>query len=339
MNKKKLKLLIPIFMLFGFVFANSSSLSAFQEGCTAYARGDWDNAVFLLKKASAYEENQSPDTYYMLITSEIYAGDNSGALDDCNYFLENFSDSILKPKICYLKGRILYNLGDYESSILVLSDFCHEYENDEMYSQALFYIGESLYAGYKYDEATAVYENIISDYPESSKVAAAQYRLDSILQRSREEKLLYLLKQTGEEYLSAKEDYEKQLKMYNADSVNSTRKKLSEAQKKNQELEQKIIELENQLAQIHSNYDEKNKDLNKFENLIQKEERAENQKIENKDSEIVKKEESQNLEEVLEKSQEKIDKTEDSITVQQLKLKAELLKMMIDNSSLYEEEF
>lgn len=337
MNKKKLKLLIPIFMLFGFVFANSTSLSAFQEGCTAYARGDWDNAVFLLKKATAYEENQLPDTYYMLITSEIYAGDNSGALDDCEYFLANFSDSILKSKICYLRGRILYNLGDYESAILVLSDFCHEYEKDEMYSQALFYIGESLYAGYKYDEASSVYENIISNYPESSKVSAAQYRLDSILQRSREEKLLYLLKQTGEEYLSAKEDYEKQLKMYNADSVNSTRKKLSEAQKKNQELEQKIIELENQLAQIHSKVEEQNQsELNKVE--IPQDEKSEIKKSENEKNDE-KKEDNQNLEEVLENSQEKIDKTEDSITVHQLKLKAELLKMMINNSSPYSEDF
>lgn len=330
MNKLK-KIAIPIFLLFGVVYAASSSLYSFQEGCAAYAMGDWYSAVILLKKATSYKENQTADAYYMLITSEIYSEDYFGALDDCDFFLDNFSSSILKPKVCYLKGRIFYNLGEYEKSILLLSDFCHEYENDSLYSQALFYIGESLYSAYKYDEAKNIYESIISNYPESSKVSAAQYRLDSILQRSREEKLLYLLKQTGEEYLSAKEEYEKQLKMYNSDSVNSTRRKLSEAQKKNQELEQKIIELENQLSQIHSDSNQKNesqKTATSSENLQNENNPIEKNQTENNSN-------IQDLDSAFENNSTK--EKEDSITVRQLKLKAELLKMMMKDVNSGEE--
>ena len=70
------------------------------------------------------------------------------------------------------------------------------------------------------------------------------------MQRGREEKLLYLLKQTGEEYLAAKEDYEKQLRLYNSEAINTTRERLVDSQRKNQELEEQIRDLENQIAEL-----------------------------------------------------------------------------------------
>ena len=149
-----------------------------------------------------------------------------------------------------MRGKLLYSTGDYEKAIIVLSDFCHQYESSELYPSALFYIAESLYAGYKYDEAETLYERILTQYPDSDKVSAAQYRMESIAQRSREEKLLYLLKQTGEEYLAAKEDYEKQLRLYNSEAINTTRERLNDSQRKNQELEEQIRDLENQIAEL-----------------------------------------------------------------------------------------
>ena len=232
--------------------SSESANSAFVEACKSYSRGDWADAKIMLRKAVSYSENMNPDAYYMLITSEIYDGDNRNALDDCNFFLDNFPSSIYAPRISYHKGKLLYNLGEYEKSIIVLSDFCHRYEDDELYSYALFYIGESLFAGYKYDEAGAIYEQIVKDYPESPKTPAAQYRLESILQRGREEKLLYLLKQTGEEYLAAKEEYERQLRLYNSESLDSTRQKLTAAQKKNEELELQIKSLEKEVEDLRT---------------------------------------------------------------------------------------
>lgn len=226
--------------------ASASSVNAFVEGCRSFSDGDWDSAEFSLKKAIAYLENQNPDTYYMLITAEVNAGNEKSALDDCSYFLENFHGSIYYPRIQFQYGRLLYELGEYEKSIIALSDFCHQNENNEMYSHALFYVGESLLAGYKYNEAGKIFERIVSEFPESSKAVASKYRIDTILQHAREEKLLYLLKQTGEEYLSAKEEYEKQLRLMNMDS--STRIKLSETQQRNEELETQLRDLETKLT-------------------------------------------------------------------------------------------
>ena len=243
---------VCLFVL-GFASASESGASAFVEACKAYSRGDWSDAKFMLRKSVSYKENLNPDTYYMLITAEVYDGDNKNALDDCNFFLENFPDSMYYSRVYYQKGKLLYSLGEYEKCIIVLSDYCHRFEKDELYSFALFYIGESLFAGYKYDEAGSIYERIVTEFPESPKTPAAQYRLETILQRGREEKLLYLLKQTGEEYLAAKEEYERQLRLYNSEAMDSTRQKLSAAQARNETLEKQVAELELQIAALKNN--------------------------------------------------------------------------------------
>ena len=242
-------LLAAGFVLYG-AAASESASSAFVEGCRFYSEGEWASAKMLLKKAVAYPENLTPDVYYMLISAEVYDGDYKGALDDCNVYLDSFPDSLYVSNVSFQKGFSLYNLGEYEKSIIALSDFCHQFEGSELYSSALFYIGEALFASYQYDEASAIFERIVTEFPDAPKAPAAQYRIESILQRAREEKLLYLLKQTGEEYLSAKEEYEKQLKMYNSDSVNTTRQKLAEATSRNEELERQILDLEHQLSAV-----------------------------------------------------------------------------------------
>ena len=255
--KKTLGVVCALLLVCGALFAGETSSSAYLEACKAFSRGEWSSAELLLRKAVAYPQNNNADTNYMLITAEIYAGDDSRALVDTEAFLRNYPDSIYTPRIQYMRGKLLYSLGEYEKAIIVLSDFCHQYETSELYPSALFYIAESLYSGYKYDEAEALYEKIIVQYPDSDKVSASQYRMESIAQRSREEKLLYLLKQTGEEYLAAKEDYEKQLRLYNSEAINSTRERLADAQLKNQELEEQIRDLETQIAELKSEQQER----------------------------------------------------------------------------------
>lgn len=255
--KKIIAVLALIYSFSIFAFSSESASIAFVEGCKAYSIGDWSSAKIMLKKAVSYAQNQNADTYYMLISAEINAGDYKGALEDCNYYLENFKKSIYYPRISYQKGKLLYNLGEYEKAIIALSDFCHQYENNELYPYALFYIGESLYEGYRYNDALEIYDRIVTEFPDFEKVSAAKYKIESISQRSREEKLLYLLKQTGEEYLSAKEDYEKQLRQYNSESVALTRQKLQETQIRNEELEKQIADLQMEIASLKAENEQK----------------------------------------------------------------------------------
>lgn len=259
---KKIIAVLAIICTFVFsVFSSESATMAFVEGCKAYSVGDWTSAKIMLKKAVTYPEYVNADTYYMLISAQINAGDNKGALEDCNFYLENFPHSLYFSRVSYNKGKILYNLGEYEKAIIALSDFCHQNEKSDLYPYALFYIGESLYEGYRYDDAVAIYDRVVTEFPDFEKAAAASYRMETISQRSREEKLLYLLKQTGEEYLAAKEDYEKQLKQYNSESVALTRQKLQETQIRNEELERQISDLQLEIASLKSENEQKNQQL------------------------------------------------------------------------------
>lgn len=231
-------------------FGQDAGIIDFIDGCKSYSVGDWTSAIFSLKKATASDSGNTAETYYMLINAEMNTGDYANALDDCVYYLEEFKGSLYEPNIVYSKGRCYFSLAEYDKAIITLSDFCHQYDGHDMYASSLFWIGESFYACYQYDDAKVMFERIVSEFPDDSKAPASQYRIETISQRDREEKLLYLLKQTGEEYLFAKEEYEKQLKVYSSETTADTRAKLLEAQKKNMELEEKYQALELEMESL-----------------------------------------------------------------------------------------
>lgn len=222
--------------------ASSSSDASLLQGYESYRNADWTSALFFLRKAVAVPANSTDETWYMLIMSEMYAGEYKTAEADCESFGTSFAGSRYAPFIQYQKGRALHYIGENEQSVLVLSDFCHQNPDNELYASALYWIAESFYAGYNFDSARALYERIVADFPADAKAPDAQYRIETIDQRGREEKLLYLLKVTGEEYLAAKEEYERQLKMYKTEDMIGVRKQLADAQAR-------ITDLQNQLAQ------------------------------------------------------------------------------------------
>lgn len=237
-------------ILINFSFSSEISTQAYVEGVKFYSSGNFDLAKIMLKKAIANEENATPESYYLLINTQINLQDKRAALNDCYYFLDAFPSSLYTPRVSFQTGKLLFELKEYDKAIFTLSDFCHQNQKDELYSLALFYIGESLFASYEYEKAEEVFQRIVDEFPSSPKFEAAKYRIESIFQRNREEKLLYLLKQTGEEYLTAKEEYEKQIRVYNTESIITAKQKLQESQAKNQELEKQVEDLQLQLAKI-----------------------------------------------------------------------------------------
>lgn len=203
------------------------------QGYEAYRAGDWNTAVFLLRKAVSLNSNPASDTLYMLIMAEMHNQDYTGALADTDVFLTKYKDSLYVPYVQYQKGRASYYTGDYDAAVLLLSDFCHENPQNEMYASALFWMAESFYTACRYETARNLYERIVTDFASDAKAPESQYRIETIDQRAREEKLLYLLKKTGEEYLAAKENYEKQLKEYQAEGLVGIQRQLKSEQDKN----------------------------------------------------------------------------------------------------------
>lgn len=222
------------------------------QGYEAYRSGDWSTAVFLLRKSVSLYKNATPDTVYMLVMAEMHNEDYAGAILDADYFISNYKSSSYLPYINYQKGRAFYYLGEYDDSVLLLSDFCHEYPENEMYASALFWIAESFFKAYRFDTAKGLYERIVSEFPSDAKIPEAQYRIETIEQHFREEKLLYLLKKTCEEYLTAKESYEKQLKEYQTEGLVGIQRQLKSEKDKNTSLEIEVEELKTKNAQLQA---------------------------------------------------------------------------------------
>lgn len=215
----------------------ASSDDALVQGYNSFKGGDWTSATFFLRKAVTVPVNSTQEAWYMLIMSELYSEDYKNAVADCNTFISSFPEGSLKPFVLYQKGRALHYLGQNEDSVLVLSDFCHQYPDNEMYPSALYWIAECFYADYNFDTARTMYERVVTDFPEDAKAQDAAYKLDTISQHEREQKLLYLLKMTSEEYLSMSENYEKLLKQYQTEDMLDLRKQLKAANARIAELE------------------------------------------------------------------------------------------------------
>ena len=261
--------------LSGTVFAQNSdsglASTAFVQGAKAFGAGEWMSSIFLLRKAVSYSENNNAETWYMLITAEMYAGEYKNAFQDCESYLRDFSDSPYVSHVIYHKGRALFCMGEYEKSVLTLSDFCHQYQDHEMYPSALYWIAESFFAGYNYDEARQLYETVVNEYPDDAKAVASQYRIETIAQSSREEKLLYLLKETGEEYLAAKEEYERQLRLAGAENSGDVRRRIIDLQKKISDLEKNVSDLNKANSELQLKLDEelaKNAEIKKENNAM-----------------------------------------------------------------------
>ncbi len=230
---------VCVLLVSGFLAFSAEKYSADQQqGFDAYRKHDWTTSIFFLRKAVSVKSD--PETLYMLVLSEIQAGEYKTALSDCDTFLGKYSASQYAPYVQFQKGRALHYLGKNEDAVLVLSDFCHQNPDNELYSSALYWIAESFYAEYNFDSARALYERISIDFPSSEKVTDARYRIEMIAQREREEKLIYLLKVTGEENLAAREDYERQLRLYQTEDKMGLRKALADAENRILDLEARL---------------------------------------------------------------------------------------------------
>ena len=97
-----------------------------------------------------------------------------------------------------------------------------------------------------------MYTRLIEEYPESPKVKEATYRLEILAQRDREEKLMYLLQQTGEEYLQSKESYEKNVKIQSVENSVDMNTQLNELRSKNEALDYDLAQEKKRNAELEA---------------------------------------------------------------------------------------
>ena len=211
-------------------------------GLEAYKNKDWSNALFFLRKAAGVKESSSEEVWLLMILTEMHVGDYYAVLRDADVFSRRFSASPYIPNIAYQVQLARFGLGLYEESAEGFSAFASNYPDHPLLPSALFWAGESFFRQYEYARALPLYKRVADEYPESPKHAESVYRIELLKQREREEKLLYLLRVTGEEAASAREDYERQVKLLQGEEALS--------------LKRNVQKLEEKLAALQASYEE-----------------------------------------------------------------------------------
>ncbi len=251
--KKVSLLFVSLFLLTALLFSQEGSATKAQsfgqdliQGLEAYKVGNWEDAVIFLKRTSNFQEASSDVVWYFVVMAESNLGDYQAALRDGTMFLEKFNRSIYAPEITYQTLYASYELGMYEQAISGFTAFIKNYPEHDLVAPAVFFTGEALYNVYEFASAKAYYDRIIVDFPNSSKYDDALFRLELLKQREREEKLLYLLRVTGEEAVAAKEDYERQIKQLQSEEALILRKRLEDLE---QEFSKLQVEKEDLIIQ------------------------------------------------------------------------------------------
>ena len=200
-----------------------SALAAFAQATDDLASaiqlfrdGQYEKAIPLLTNVinDPADAAQQPDAYLLMAKSYMALGKLDDADKGIEYYLANFAGAADYPEALYQKGRILFLQAQYEESIQVMQQFLKSYPASPLAANGWFWVGESLYELGHMDDAQKIYQKILTDFPTSVKVEAAQYKLSLIQLQKKEVELARLLKWSHEDFLRSLEEFQRREKTY-----------------------------------------------------------------------------------------------------------------------------
>lgn len=176
----------------------------------------------------------------------------------------------------YLRSRIYYLVEDYESAIQLFARFIQRYPTSPFVPNAYYWTAESFYSQGNLAEAKQVYQLIVNNYESSSRFEAAQYRLEVLDLKQKEQELIQLLRWTQEESIKLTQEFRRQEQAYqqaiqslrssspstaaeNQSAQLATASELRQAQARVESLLAQNRELSGQLQAIQSSLDSANR--------------------------------------------------------------------------------
>ena len=229
-------------------FAQSSGpASDLKDGVDQFRNSQYDKAILLFHNV-ILDPNAGPQkaaAYLLIAKSYMAIGKLDDAAHNLEFYLATYPGAADYEEASYQKGRLLFLQEEYENALQALQAFIAGYAKSTFVSSAWFWAAESMYGLGRLDDAQAVYQKIVADYPTSSKVEAAQYKLSLIQLRKREVELSKLLKWSHEELLKSVEEYQNREKAY-VQAIEAYQKRL--AGTGTQDDRKVIADLQQQLA-------------------------------------------------------------------------------------------
>ncbi|MFP4378526.1 MAG: tetratricopeptide repeat protein [Spirochaetales bacterium] len=206
----KRSLLIPVILFLvapvGFGQTRPAVPPELANGLSAFENGDLERAVTLFDEAiaapgSAYDGH----ALYWKGRTYLALGRLQDAANTFDEFVNTYSEHPYLEESQYQRARVFYLDNQYEAAIQSLARFLERYPESEFSANALFWTAESLLALGRLDEAERLFREVTVSYPTSFRFEAAQYRLEILELKRRENELLTLLQWSHEEYLQALE--------------------------------------------------------------------------------------------------------------------------------------
>lgn len=222
--------------------------SDLKDGIDQFRNGQYDRAILLFRNVilDPNAGDQKATAYFLIAKSYLAIGKLDDAERNLEFYLATYPAAADYEEAVYQKGRLLFLQEEYQSAIQVLQGFIRDHSKSPFISAAWFWVGESLYGLGMLDDAQAVYQKILTDFPTSVKVEAAQYKLSLIQMRKKEVELTKLLKFSHEELLRSVQEYQNREKAY-VQAIEAYQKRIGSTS--SDDTRRIIADLQQQLAQ------------------------------------------------------------------------------------------
>ncbi len=237
-----------LFVLFTILYTGVSAFagdSLLDTGIAELKRGGAEQASSIFQGIiqDSNLEAYHAEAYYWLVKTEILRKQYESAGKLVDDYLALYPDHTRRPEMRYHQARLLYLRGEPEKAIIALHHFILDYPRSQLVASTQYWIGESLIALGRLNEAEEIFKDLIKTFPASVKYEASQYRISEISFLQREKALLDFLRWNYEEYLSLAEN----LQRLRVESYNASRE-ISETNAANQN-RQELLEYREQLLQ------------------------------------------------------------------------------------------
>lgn len=218
MAKRKAAFALVLLLVLSGVHAQTyagADIESLRTAITLFADGRYAEALPILQAVTTYgADNLRPEGHYWLAMSKIALNELTDALKLIDSFLQVYPLHSKSGDMMYQRGRVAFMLSDYESAIKNFSSFINSSPGSDNLANAIFWSAEAAYALGRMVEAENLYRSLVENFPESVKLEAAQYRLNLVQFKYREDELLTLLKWSHEESLRVIEEFQRREKAY-----------------------------------------------------------------------------------------------------------------------------
>ncbi|HEY9595923.1 MAG TPA: tetratricopeptide repeat protein [Spirochaetia bacterium] len=242
--------LVVAFCLSPFLLAAQSKTGPaadLRDGIDQFRAGQYEKEILLLHNVimDPSADAQKPAAYLLIAKAYMATGSLVEAARNLEYFIATYPSSADLPEALYQKCRLLFMQEDFEGSLQAAQSFISQFPGSPFVPSAWFWAAESLYGLGRLDDAMAIYNKIVKDFPTSAKVEASQYKISLIQLGRREAELTRLLKWSHEDFLRAVEEYQNRERAYEQ-AIQTYQKRIAAASP--EDAKKTIADLQAQLA-------------------------------------------------------------------------------------------